>query len=726
MKGRGRKGKLQAARDEAAERAERMSELERAHLRLEHLYQISKLLAGFHSVERTVPDVIAVIAQTISLHSAVLVEETAATPRMIAWQARGAPEQRLLAAKAHAQRAYRYLVGSGVDLEREDPQDRFIVPIVLPLVIDHGSIFGVFQIDAAEELSELDLMFVNAVVNQLAIALHRDAAQRALSASEAKLSGIVSISADAIISVDEAQRIIMYNEGAGNIFGWSRDEVLGQPLDILLPERFREVHRQHLRNFAAEPATARQMGERHPAIFGLRKSGEEFPAQAAISKLRIGDAWLFTVNLRDITEHKRIEREEKFLADVGSVLASTLDYEETPSNLAKLVVADLADACIVETVEEEEPARRLKVTHRDPGKASVAEALQRGPVEGWHLHLGSSVLETKQPLLMNEVSPEYLDSIAQSDEHRRALRQLGPTSFMALPLLAHGRLVGVLVLASTKEGHRFGAEDLRVAEEVARRAALALENARLYRIAQRAIQARDDVLGVVAHDLRNPLGTILMHASLLRRHGSEPERRSRRPAEAIERAVTRMTRLIEDLLEVSRMEAGSLAVQQARVSAWDIVGDSVEAQKALVSSASLELRLEVARDLPEVWADRDRLLQVFENLVGNAVKFTGPGGRITVGAAPHEGEVLFWVNDTGSGIAAEDLPQVFDRFWQASKVGRRGAGLGLPISKGIVEAHGGRIWVDSTPGGGSTFFFTIPTALRVEERPHAPPASHSP
>jgi len=130
----------------------------------------------------------------------------------------------------------------------------------------------------------------------------------------------------------------------------------------------------------------------------------------------------------------------------------------------------------------------------------------------------------------------------------------------------------------------------------------------------------------------------------------------------------------------------------------------------------------VARDLPDVWADRDRLEQVFENLVGNAVKFTPRGGTIVVGATPRAGEVLFWVADTGAGIASGDLPHVFERFWQARRPGRRGAGLGLPIVKGIVEAHDGRIWVESTPGRGSTFFFTIPSAPRAEEQLalHAP------
>src|SRR4030095_8300070 len=143
-------------------------------------------------------------------------------------------------------------------------------------------------------------------------------------------------------------------------------------------------------------------------------------------------------------------------------------------------------------------------------------------------------------------------------------------------------------------------------------------------------------------------------------------------------------------------------------------------QRPLASSSSLELRVDVDRDLPDIWGDRDRLLQVFENLIGNAIKVTNAGGRITVGAISRDHEVIFRVADTGPGIAPENLPHVFDRFWQATSTNRQGAGRGLPISKGIIEAHGGRIWVDSTQSRGATFSFTIPTATTEQGRPSAP------
>jgi signal transduction histidine kinase len=322
------------------------------------------------------------------------------------------------------------------------------------------------------------------------------------------------------------------------------------------------------------------------------------------------------------------------------------------------------------------------------------------------------VIEGGRSIVVEHVTPEFFESIAQGPEHLQALKATGVTSLMAVPLEMRGQTLGVLMFGSSTPSRVYGQDDLRLAKALADRAAVAIENARLYRASVHATQLRDQVLGVVAHDLRNPLSAILLQAGKLRRRpGEEPDRRSQKPREAIETAVTRMNRMIQDLLDVALMESGQLTVQPVRLSARELLVGAVDLQRALASSSFLELRVEVDDDLPEIWGDRDRLLQVIENLIGNAVKFTEAGGRITAGATSADRDVVFRVADTGSGIAPEDLPRVFDRFWQATRVGRQGAGLGLPITKGIVEAHGGRIWVESTRGRGTTVSFTIPKAV---------------
>lgn len=543
----------------------------------------------------------------------------------------------------------------------------------------------------------------------------RKRAEEALRLSEAKFSGIVAISADAIISIDEGQHITMFNEGAEKIFGYSRSEVIGAPLDLLLPEGLRARHRRHVEEFSTGSAVARQMEGRGPALVGLRKNGEEFAAEASISRLDTGSTRVLTVALRDVSEKRRRELANELLAEVGAVVGSSLDYEDTLARIAELAVRSFADACIVDVIQGCGEVQRLKVVSRDPANKWAWELLTQRPMDRRRPNLTSSVMKTRRTILLPRLSPEMIASLSQDEEQRRALRAADPQSIIAVPLMAHEKLLGVMAFVSSTPSRVYGAQDVHLAEELALRAALSIENALLYRATQRAVQARDDVLGIVVHDLRNPLGVILMQTGLVR---CRPERGSQ-SAEVIERAAKRMNHLVKDLLDVTSMEAGQLSVERTRVAVAQVLADCVDAQRALASLASIELQIDAAV-VPDISADRDRLLQVFENLLGNALKFTEAGGHVTVGAAPLAREVLLWVADTGAGIPAKDVAHVFDRFWQAQKAGRRGAGLGLTIVKGIVEAHGGRIWVESGLGRGSTFFFTIPTTSAAASDPSGP------
>ena len=548
-------------------------------------------------------------------------------------------------------------------------------------------------------------------------------AEQRLQESEAKFSGIVSISDDAIVSIDEKQRITIFNDGAERVFGYSKAEAIGTPLGNLMPERFRDTHRQHVERFASGPVSARPVGTRHTPIVGRRKNGEEFPAEAAISKLQVGDTTILTVALRDITERKQFEKEQQLLTEVAAALAPSLDYDQTLATVAHLIVQDFADWCMVETIGEDGVIRKLKVAARDPSKADLCASLQQMAIDRDGPYLLRGAFEAKQSFLIRHVTSQHLESFAEGPEHLQSLRAMSPVSLMGVPLLRQGRLLGVISFISSSEPRHYRESDLRLAEAVADRAATAIQNARLYRASVDATELRDHVLGTVAHDLRNPLSTILLNAAALTRRGPDPERRSQKRSEAIHRAARRMNRLIQDLLDVAVMESGQLTIEPAQLAARDLIVGAVDMQKPLASSSSLELRVELDRDLPDIWGDRDRILQVFENLIGNAIKFTKAGGSITVGAASQDHEVIFRVADTGSGIAPENLPRVFDRFWQASKAGGLGAGLGLPITKGIVEAHGGRIWVESTSSRGTTFSFTIPQATPDQGRPSGPSGS---
>ena len=323
-----------------------------------------------------------------------------------------------------------------------------------------------------------------------------------------------------------------------------------------------------------------------------------------------------------------------------------------------------------------------------------------------------SVMESKRPMVVEHVTPQYLASLAQGPEHLQALLAAGILSFVAVPLLLRGQSLGAMLLGSSTPFRVFGQGDLRLAEALADRAAVAIENARLYRAAVHASQLRDQVLGVVAHDLRNPLSTILMQTSALRRHGPALERRSQKPMEVVHRGATRMNRLIQDLLDVARMEAGQLPMERARLSAGGLIAEAVDMQRPLASSSSLELRVEVDPDVTEIWGDRNRLLQVFENLIGNAIKFTQAGGRITAGATSRDDEVVFWVADTGLASRPRTCPASLTDFGKPPGQGVRAPGSDFPSPKAssrlTADASGSRAqW-----GAGVLFSSRFPESLQ--------------
>jgi signal transduction histidine kinase len=310
-----------------------------------------------------------------------------------------------------------------------------------------------------------------------------------------------------------------------------------------------------------------------------------------------------------------------------------------------------------------------------------------------------------------EVTEEVLESLVFNDEHRQILARLAPCSLIAVPLRVGERVTGVLTLFSAESARHYGSDDLALAEELARRASLAVENARLFHAAEQATRARDEMLGVVAHDLRNPLNTIVMGAGLLAEMIPETQAALRRQAEIMRRGAERMKRLIQDLLDVRRIESGRLTVEPRPESPYVLVCEAIETLRPLATANNLKLKAAVRPDAPKVLADPARIQQVLSNLVGNAIKFTPAGGRIVLTAdVLPEPEVRFAVVDSGAGIPPEQLPHVFGQYWQANRADQRGIGLGLAIAKGLVEAHGGRIWVESQVGAGSNFYFTLKAA----------------
>jgi len=287
-----------------------------------------------------------------------------------------------------------------------------------------------------------------------------------------------------------------------------------------------------------------------------------------------------------------------------------------------------------------------------------------------------------------------------------ALRRRAPSTLMRCSLYREGRALGILYVGR-REGPSFSVEESRLVEALGAWAEVMLQQSLERAESAAAVRARDDILAVVAHDLRNPINIISITANALLQRLADPS--GRRSVERIIRSVQRADRFMRDLLDVTAMETGTFSIDRHRVEPANLIFAALDSQHTAAADASAIITTDLAPDLPAVEADEERILQVLENLIDNAVKFTSAGGSITVGAAARDEDVLFCVKDTGSGIAGDELPHIFDRFWHARKGARRGTGLGLAICKGIVEAHGGRVWAESTPGSGTTMFFTVPS-----------------
>lgn len=515
---------------------------------------------------------------------------------------------------------------------------------------------------------------------------------------------------DAMIGLDEGGSITMFSEGAEVVFQYPRAEVIGNSVEVLVCSRMRASTRAWLDAFVTGDAAAQRLSCEEGALMGLRKDGEEFPIDGFVSKFNVGAREVVAAVVRDLAPHAAVSREARFLAEASVALAATLDYEETLACVARLALEGRADCVVLDVPSVDRGAWRMKVAHADSSRTLLCEALERASLDRLRRHLTSAVVESRRPVLTRDVDAAYIASIAQGDD---SLRALAPSSLMVVPLVARERVVGAIAFIASSPSPKYGLEDLGHAVEFASRAALAIDNAYLYTTARRELKNRDELLGLVVDNLRDPLSTIVLAAGLLRSEFAEPSVDAAKLPNAILRATGRMNHLIKDLLDVIRIEADRLSLEPAQVSAKEVVRDVVNAQVGSAAANGIELRADLARSLPDVWADRDRLAQALENLVDNARKFSPKGGRVTVGAVNGDGEVMFWVADGGNGIPPETQRHLFDRFWQAQSGPRHGAGLGLTIVKSIVESHGGRIWVDSAAGRGSTFFFTIPTVRRV-------------
>jgi PAS domain S-box-containing protein len=557
----------------------------------------------------------------------------------------------------------------------------------------------------------------------------RKKAEQAIRESEERYRGLAEASVEGILIHDNGV-ILDANPALGRMFGYELSEILGiNAVDLLTAPESREMLLDEMRKRSSGPYE----------VVGVRRDGSHIDVEITARNLGYADATLRVAAIRDITDRKALQKQERelireqearavaehaeqraeFLAEASRVLALSFDYQTTIAQLARLAVPRLADYCAVDVIEGDRGFIRLGFAHSDPKREEEfrAKLTTFRPEDVSPRHPVMRALLHGESDLITHVTDEGMHAAIIDEEQYQILRSLNPKSLMTVPMIASGKVIGALSMVSSSDERIYTEEDVALAEELGRRAALAVENARLFGEAQLATRARDDMLAIVAHDLRNPLNTIYMSAQLLLDIVSETDHPTEhRQLAIVQRAASRMNGLIQDLLEVKRIEEGNLALEKRQIDVESIIAEALDTLRPIAAASSLSLESDVAAGLPAIDVDSPRIQQVLSNLVGNAIKFTPAGGQIVLRVRPMESEACFIVSDTGQGIAPEELPHIFGRFWQGKRTDRRGIGLGLAIAKGIVEAHGGRIWVESQLGVGSNFYFTVPMAALHEAR----------
>jgi len=522
------------------------------------------------------------------------------------------------------------------------------------------------------------------------------------------------------------------------VLGFSDEELKARPL-------FEFVHGDDLKGTERhwEKLRAGAQSAYFENRYRTREGSYRWLAWTAVPFAEEGLIYIFT---RDVTELKAAEearvglaREQAarqtaeaaehraaFLAEAGMALAaSSLDYQATLRQLVHLALRELGDFCVLDVRDEDGHAERVEAAHGDIKDA--ARALQAFSPAPGGCTVQARVMETGDPVLHSDVSGDWLRSMAEDEDQARDLQALDVRSLMAVPLVARGRVLGVLTCLATGGGRRFGRLDLELAQELARRAALAADNAWLYRASQDARTAaedanrtKDEFLATLSHELRTPLTPILGWTVMLR-GGRVDQATVMRGLEVIERNVRAQAQLIEDLLDVSRIITGKLRVDLRPIDLAPVVEAGLEPVRPSAEAKEIRIVVEPPAERVRVLGDPDRLQQVVWNLTSNAVKFTPKGGQVEIHVRRGEAHWELSVSDSGRGISSDFLPYVFERFRQADSTSTRkfgGLGLGLAIVRHLVELHGGTVRAESR-GHDQGAVFTVQLPFLAGESPEA-------
>jgi PAS domain S-box-containing protein len=560
-----------------------------------------------------------------------------------------------------------------------------------------------------------DRLLLRVAANQASTWIQRKSAERALAEESAFRRGIESSMAAGVAAVDSGGRQTYVNRAFANMVGWDASELVGAtpPFVYWAPEDSERI----------AGALRQVMAGNLPAGgFDLRfrrRSEERFDALVLVSPLEGSGSGGYLACVYDVSERRAQERATAFLAEASDILSRSLEYEETLASIGQLAVPQLADWCFVDLAENGGWFRRIVAAHADPADAALAQQFKRRYGPNPTVAGVSNTFANGSTVVVNDVPESFLDRIARDEQHRRSLASLAMRCFVSVPMMSRGATFGVLTFVGTKTRQSFQPRDVELFEEVGRRAAIAVDNARLFTEAQAANRAKDEFLANVSHELRTPMTAILGWAHLL--HVSDLDTEDLRLGIAtIRQSAQAQAKLIDDLLDVSRIVTGKLHLNMSAIDLAAVVQEAAATIRPAAAAKRQDLSVRVDAPLT-VNGDAARLQQVLWNLLSNAVKFTPAGGSIALSAERRGAEIVVRVTDSGEGIAPEYLSLVFDRFRQLGKASqaRSGLGIGLAIAKELIEMHGGSIRAESAgEHRGASFIVTIPVAP-ADARPTA-------
>ncbi len=529
-----------------------------------------------------------------------------------------------------------------------------------------------------------------------------------LELAEAKYRELLESAQDAILMIGNSGTIAFVNDQTLNWFGYSREELLGQPIEILLPERFRTVHIHQKDVYLAQP-TKRPMGRPGLELKGRRKDGSEFSVDIALSPSGKPEEKLVTAIIRDVTERQDRESRVRFIAQCGKILGQSLEQEDTLKKIGDLIVSEIADGCRLILCDENGEFQTVVISHRDPEMLRSLESLFSSFLARGFLPPDlSTAMQTQEIQIHRD-----FQKMVTLDAHivpleRQELDRLGKFASVLIPFTSKGRTIGFARFIWNNPNWQLGKFDIQFWETVVNRIALSIENARLYEVSQRSIKVREEILSIVSHDLKNPLTTISLLSQLLLKIKENDFSKLSSYSDKIKRSADQMQRMIEDLMDFSKIQEGNLSVEKQLEKPISLIELVYEMMKGSADEKGLKFSSDVSSDLSELPFDKQRMAQALMNLVGNAIKFTNKGGQVNISVKEFPESMKFSITDSGPGIHSDDLSRVFDRYWQAQKSKTLSAGLGLSITKGIAEAHGGTVLIESQLGKGSTFIISLP------------------